>query len=121
MISTTDTLQQADLDKIAAPLVHKMQLLKPSLVDKLESYVPIKFSFTLTNIVFIGNLLHILVIYFYHKIIIFQRITLSFIKILRWKNPSQTSCFGFKQRVDQDAIPWPQNENFDDYRGRKKH
>ena len=44
MIITTDTLKQADLDKIAAPLVHKMQLLKPYLVDKLESYVPIKLS-----------------------------------------------------------------------------
>ena len=87
MISTTDTLQQADLDKIAASLVHKMQLLKPSLVDKLESYVPIKFSFTLTIIVFIGNLLHILVMYFYHKIKIFQRITLSFIKFSDGKIP----------------------------------
>ena len=63
MISTTDTLKQADLDKIAAPSVHKMQLLKPSLVDKLESYVPIKLSLTLTITVFIGNLLHILVMY----------------------------------------------------------
>ena len=74
MISTTDTLKQADLDKIAAPLVHKMQLLKPSLVDKLEFYVPIKLSLTLTITVFIGNLLlHILVMYLYYKIKFFQR------------------------------------------------
>ena len=81
MISTTDSLKQADLDKIADPLVYKMQLLKPSLVDKLESYVPIKLSLTLTITVFIGNLLlHILVMYLYHKIKFFQRITPNFMK-----------------------------------------
>ena len=79
MISTTDTLKQADLDRMAAPLVHKMQLLKPSLVDKLESYVPIKLSLTLTITVFIGNL-HILVMYLCHKIKFFQRITPNFMK-----------------------------------------
>ena len=88
MISSTDTLKQADLDKIAAPLVHKMQLLKPSLVDKLESYVPIKLSLTLTITVFIGNLLlHILVMYLYHKIKFFQRITPNFMKFSDGKIP----------------------------------
>ena len=87
MISTTDTLKQADLDKIAAPLVHKMQLLKPSLVDKLESYVPIKLCLTLTITVFIGNLLHILVMYLYHKIRFFQRITPNFMKFSDGKIP----------------------------------
>ena len=88
MISTTDTLKQADLDKIAAPLVHKMQLLKPSLVNKLESYVPIKLSLTLTITVFIGNLLlHILVMYLYHKIKFFQRITPNFMKFSDGKIP----------------------------------
>ena len=86
MISTTDILKQADLDKIAAPLVHKMQLLKPSLV-KLESYVPIKLSLTLTSTVFIGNLLHILVMYLYHKIKFFQRITPNFMKFIDGKIP----------------------------------
>ena len=81
MISTTDTLKQADLDKIAAPLVHKTQLLKPSLVDKLESYVTIKLSLTLTITAFIGKLLlHILVMYLYHKIKFFQRITPNFMR-----------------------------------------
>ena len=78
MISTT--LEQADLDKIAAPLVHKMQLLKPSLIDKLESYDPIKLALTLTIKIFIGTLLHILVMYLYHKISFFQRITANLIK-----------------------------------------
>ena len=85
MISTTDTLKQADLDKIAAPLVHKMQLLKPSLV-KLESYFPTKLSLTLTSTVFIGNL-HILVVYLYHKIEFFQRITPNFMKFTDGKIP----------------------------------
>ena len=88
MISTTDTLKQADLDKIAAPLVHKMQLLKPSLVDKLECYVLIKLSLNLTITVFIGNLLlHILLIYLYHKIKFFERITPSFMKFSDGKIP----------------------------------
>ena len=87
MISTTDTLKQANFDKIAAPLVHKMQLLKPSFVDKLESYVPIKLSLTLTITVFIRNLLHFLVMYLYHKIKFFQRITPNFMKFSDRKIP----------------------------------
>ena len=80
MISSTDTLKQADLDKIAAPLVHKRQLLKKSHVDKLESYVPIKLSITLTITGFIGNLLlHILVMHLNHKF--FQQTTPSFMKL----------------------------------------
>ena len=55
-----------------------MQLLKPSLIDKLESYVPIKLSLTLTITVLIGNLLHILVMYLHHKIKFFQRVTPNF-------------------------------------------
>ena len=87
IISTNDTLKQADLEKIAAPLVHKMQLLKLSLVDKLESYVPIKLSLTLTITVFIGNLLHILVMYLYHKIKFFPLITPNFMKFSDGKIP----------------------------------
>ena len=88
MISTTDTLKEAALDKIAAPLAHKMQLLKPALVDKLESYVPINLSLTLTILVFIGNLLlNILVMYLYHKIKFFQRITPNFMKFSDGKIP----------------------------------
>ena len=87
LISTADTLKQVDLDKMAARLVQKMQLLKPSLVDKLESYVPINLSLTLSITVFIGNLLHIIFMYLYHKIKFFQRITPNFNKLSDGKTP----------------------------------
>ena len=73
---SVDNLQQNDYDKIAKPLVHKMQLLKPTLIDKLDSYVPIKVSLSLTIFVFIGNLLlHILVMYLYHKFKFIRNLT----------------------------------------------
>ena len=45
---SVDNLQQSDHDEIAEPLVHKMQLLKPTLIENLDSYVPIKVSLSLT-------------------------------------------------------------------------
>ena len=42
---SVDNLRQEDYDKIAEPIVHKMQLLKPTLIEKLDSYVPIKFHY----------------------------------------------------------------------------
>ena len=91
MISTTDTLRQAEIDKIAAPFVHKMQLLKPSLVDKVESNVPIKLFFTLTITVFIGNLLLRVFVLYHHKINFFHRVTHNFVKLS--KNTSKTNSF----------------------------
>ena len=41
-------LQQSDHDEIAEPHVHKLQLLKPTLIEKLDSYVPIKVYLSLT-------------------------------------------------------------------------
>ena len=58
-----------------------MRLLKPTLVDKMEQYVPLKISLTLTLTVFIGNLLlHALAIYLYHRFAIFRRLTPKFLK-----------------------------------------
>ena len=88
LIIITDTRKRADLDKIAAPSIHRTQFLKPILVEKLESCVLIKLSLTLTITVFIGTLLvHILFMYLYHKIIFFQRITTNFMKFSDGKNP----------------------------------
>ena len=65
-----------------------MQLLKPSLIDKLESYIPIKLSLTLTITVFIGNLFpRTLDMYLYLKIKFFERITPNFIKLSDRKIP----------------------------------
>ena len=69
------------LNAIAKPIAHNMRLLKPSLVDKMEQYVPLKMSLTLTLTVFIGNLLlHALAIYLYHRFAIFRRLTPKFLK-----------------------------------------
>ena len=58
-----------------------MRLLKPSLVDKMEQYVPLKLSLTLTIVVFFENLLlHALVMYLYHRFAIFRRLTPKFMK-----------------------------------------
>ena len=58
-----------------------MRLLKPSFVDKMEQYVTLKLSLTLTIVVFFGNLLlHALVMYLYHRFAIFRRLTPKFMK-----------------------------------------
>ena len=86
---SVDNLQQNDYDKIAkSTLVHKMQLLKPTLIDKLDSYIPIKVSLSLTIFVFIGNLLlHILVMYLYHKFNFIRKLTPKFMKSTDTKIP----------------------------------
>ena len=69
------------LNEIAKPIAHNMRLLKPSLVDKMEQYVPLRLSLTLTAIVFSGNLvLHALIMYLYHRFAIFRRLTPKFLK-----------------------------------------
>ena len=65
---------------IAKPIAHDMQLLKPSLVDKMEQYVQLRLSLTLTVIVFLGNLLMHVLMYLYHRFAIFRRLTLKFMK-----------------------------------------
>ena len=59
-----------------------MKTFKPALIDKLESYVPIKLSLSLTIIVFIGNLaLHILFMFLYHKVAFVRRMVPNFMKL----------------------------------------
>ena len=69
------------LVEIAKPIAVQMQMLKPTLVNKLDSYVPMKLSLMLTVTVFIGNLgLHILVMYIYHRFAIVRKYTPQFVK-----------------------------------------
>ena len=69
------------LNEIAKPIAHNMRLLKLSLVDKMEQYIPLRLSLTLTAIVFLGNLvLHALIRYLYHRFAIFRRLTPKFLK-----------------------------------------
>ena len=62
-------LSTDSLDEIAKPITIEMKSFKSALTGKLESYVPIKLSVSLTVIIFIGNLAsHILFMYLYHKV-----------------------------------------------------
>ena len=75
-------LSTESLDDIAKPITTEMKSFKPALIDKLESYVPIKLSLSLTIIVFIGNLaLHILFMYLYHKVAFVRRMVPNFMKL----------------------------------------
>ncbi len=58
-----------------------MTLLKPTLLDRLEMYVPVKLSWMLTVIVFIGNwIIQGLVMFIYYRFTIFQRLVPRFFK-----------------------------------------
>ena len=75
-------LSTESLDAIAKPITTDMKSLKPALIDKFESYVPIKLSLSLTIIVFIGNVdLHILFMYLYHKVAFVRRMVQNFMKL----------------------------------------
>ena len=59
-----------------------MKSFKPALIDKLESYVLIKLSLSLTIIVFIRNLAqHIHVMYLYHKVAFVRRMVPNFMTL----------------------------------------
>ena len=75
-------LSTESLDDIAKLITTEMKSFKPALIDKLESYVPIKLSLSLTIIVFIGNLaLHILFKYLYHKVASVRRMVPNIMKL----------------------------------------
>ena len=75
-------LTTESLDDIAKPITTEMKSFKPALIDKLESYVPIKLSLSLTTIAFIGNLaFYILFMYLYHKVAFVRRMVPNFMKL----------------------------------------
>ena len=75
-------LSTEPLDDIAKPITNEMKSIKPALIDKVASYVPIKISLSLTVIAFIGNLaLHILFLYLNHKIAFVRRMVPNFMKL----------------------------------------
>ena len=102
------------LDTIAAPIVHKMKMLHPTLSSKLESYVPIKLSLTLTLIVFVLNLLlHTVAVYLYHRCAILRKLTPKFLRAtmmthdskLNVNPPTQTEMNNPFQHNINDKIP----------------
>ena len=81
--------ESSQLAEIAKPIATQMQRLKPTLVNKLDSYVPLKRSLMLTVIVFIGNLaLHILAMYLYHRFAIIRMYVPHFVKKYLPNEPS---------------------------------
>ena len=101
---SVDNLQQSDYDKTAAPLVHQMPIFKPTLIEKLDFYVPKQTSLTLTISVFIGNLLHILVMYLYHKLQFIRNLTPNFMKSPKTKFPMKQVV-----SVTKDQFPMVQS------------
>ena len=80
MVKNSISYDSKQIERIAAPIVLDMQMIKPTLV-KLHEYVPLKVSIILTIVVFIGNLcLHLLAMYLYHRFVIFKKLTPSLLK-----------------------------------------
>ena len=58
-----------------------MRNLKPPILKKLETYVPIQYSLSMTIITFVGSiLLHVLTMYLYHKFAIIRKFTPKFLQ-----------------------------------------
>ena len=73
-------IESHQLAEIAKPIATEMQMLKPTLVIKLNTYVPITVSLSLTFIVFVGNVvLHILAIWAYHRFALIRRYLPAFL------------------------------------------
>ena len=69
------------LDKLATPIAARMTKLKPTLVNKFNTYVPIRTSLPLTAVVFVANiLLHLLVMYLYYHFRCIRDLVPSFIR-----------------------------------------
>ena len=68
-------------DKLATPIAARMTQLKPTLVNKFNTYVPIRTSLTLTAVVFVANiLLHLLVMYLYYHFRCIRDLVPNFIR-----------------------------------------
>ena len=81
-----------DLVQIARPITADMRTLKPTLVSEFKEYVPLKWSLSLTVIVFIGNIiLYILFLYLYHRFKIIRKFVPSFLKSKNDRHWCQTS------------------------------
>ena len=81
LIDSPIVTNMEQLDEISKPIADGMKLLKPTLTEKLESYVPIKLSLILTVIVFIGStLLQCLCTYLFHRFKAVRDITPQFLK-----------------------------------------
>ena len=79
--NTVVNIESQNLKLIAEPIGHNMTLFGPTLVEKLEMYVPVKLSLSLTLIVFfLNNILHVIAMYFYHRFAIFKKLTPKFLR-----------------------------------------
>ena len=79
--STQLTQNPTRLEEIAKPIAQNMRNLKPPILKKLETYVPIQYSLSMTIITFVGSiLLHVLTMYLYHKFAIIRKFTPKFLQ-----------------------------------------
>lgn len=71
-----------DLAKIAEPIAVEMTMLKPSLKQHFESYLPLKMSITISIASFIGSMtLHIGFMYLYHRFRVFRNLVPRFMSV----------------------------------------
>lgn len=108
---TAINIEMKQLDEIAKPIGHEMTLLRPTLVEKLEMYVPIKLSLSLTLIVFILNLiLHALFMYLYHRFAIFKKLTPKFLQSNTMNaNLTQSTISVANQQLTPSKFSTPHN------------
>ena len=79
--NTVVNIESQNLKLIAEPIGHNMTLFRPTLVEKLEMYVPVKLSLSLTLIViFLNIILHVIAMYLYHRFAIFKKLTPKFLR-----------------------------------------
>ena len=72
----------AMLKEIAEPMAYDMQLLKPSLVKELDSYLPLKMSLIISVCSFLGSMvLHLLCMYLYHRCHTVRRLVPRILKL----------------------------------------
>ena len=81
LVKAQHVVDVTHLDKIATPIAARMTKLKPTLVNKFNTYVPIRTSLTLTAVVFVAStLLHLLVMYLYYHFRCIRDLVPNFIR-----------------------------------------
>ena len=79
--NTVVNIESQNFKLIGEPIGHNMTLFRPTLIEKLEMYVPVKLSLSLTLIVFFLNIiLHVIAMYLYHRFAIFKKLTPKFLR-----------------------------------------
>ena len=80
LVKSQHVVDVTHLDKLTTPIAARMTKLNPTLVNKFDTYVPMRTSLTLTAVVFVANLLHLLVMYLYYRFRCIRDSVLNFVR-----------------------------------------